>query len=370
MESYMRAGTSIPDWDAKALPICRGVNSLNLLGGAACFRYSSVRIYFSWGLSLGLRVLPASPMVIRGFCAARLLGSGVDVTTLQHDLETISVLHIEIKEAVAATFHNAARSDALRHSLKSWERTLKHITLASEPVPFFCFVTWVRTLSMKDAVQAHKRVCLQLQFFAAARQGALNGWKVLRKSRTSLEFLPTSNLNVFPHAVYGKVLHIRTDPGLDKGLTQYRHVYVPDKMKCGLTPVTDLESYLVNFMVPDGLIAAAPYSRLGASFRTTPYTGWSRFCATHHAKCFPQAAAVRVSSHSVRKSMVQALMDWIRIFGATAGFGSAEVGEFVGWKAVKQWVLLHYANLSMDQLCKMLHDLDPKVLPWKIVKAG
>jgi hypothetical protein len=161
---------------------------------------------------------------------------------------------------------------------------------------------------------------------------------------------------------FGLILCIRRD--IDKRLPAGREYwgYIPDKMKCGLTPVSDWIELWTTYPVPDGPWICCP-TKDGQSWSKKEYTALDTMLSKAWAHAFPDRVEEKIAPHSLRKMTIQMLYDWLKLTGK---FSDADLGEFVGWLSVKTSVRPHYADLSMDEYCRMLSTADPDALPWNI----
>mmetsp|Transcript_18195 Transcript_18195/g.21797 ORF Transcript_18195/g.21797 Transcript_18195/m.21797 type:complete len:118 (+) Transcript_18195:3994-4347(+) len=88
-----------------------------------------------------------------------------------------------------------------------------------------------------------------------------------------------------------------------------------------------------------------------------------RILAKTWASTFPDRVDEKIALHSLRKVMIQALYDMLKITGK---FSDLDLAEFVRWHNKKTSTRAYYATLSMEDCLRMVHDLDEEVLPWDI----
>ena len=92
-----------------------------------------------------------------------------------------------------------------------------------------------------------------------------------------------------------------------------------------------------------------------------------RMLAKAWASNFPDRVDEKIRPHSLRKCMVRALYDMLKITGK---FSDRDVDEFVNWFNKSKATRAAYATLSRDEMCDMLASLDPEVLPWDIATVS
>ena len=322
-----------------------------------------------WGRKMGLEVFPGSPIVYKHWAAYRLLVQGVNAMTLENDFISVSVMHTSVKERAGLKIHNPVRSAELKTLIKHLTKAVRIKANATRSFALKDFITMVLSLDKGDPRQLHTRVMIQCLGFGALRRGAAQKMRMkrLKGELLTTNFCEGSDIRIINHPTYGLVLVLRKE--VDKCLPggQDLWTYIPDKMKCGLTPVSDMILWLTSYPVPDGPLFACPTGSTGSSFNRNEYTAIDLALARLWARNFPHRITEKIAPHSLRKMMIQALFDSLTMQGLIP---DVPVGEFVGWFNKKQLTRAAYAQLSMDSALKLLHDLDQTALPWRIATVA
>jgi hypothetical protein len=221
------------------------------------------------------------------------------------------------------------------------------------PFAFKHFTMMINSLSSTVLKELFTKCVLQGVAFPAMRRNAAKKVYVKRKHPAlySLNFTLESDVRIVDGGEeFGLILCIRRD--IDKRLPAGREYwgYVPNKMKCGLTPVSDWVTLWTTYPVPDGPWICAP-TKNGQSWSKKEYTNLDGMLARAWASTFPDRVEEKIAPHSLRKMTIQMLYDWLKLTGK---FCETDIGEFVGWLSVKTSVRPHYADLSMMEYCRMI----------------
>ena len=349
--------------------LAAGFLSLEQHGGTFGYRHSSLRMLFKWGERMGLEVFPGSPIVYKHFAAHRLLVQGVNSATLEQDFIAISVMHSSVKERLGLNIHNPVRNSEIKALIKHLTKSVRIKANATVSMAFRDFIVLINSLDKTDPRQLHTCVMMQCVGFGGLRRGAAEKMRLKRTNgeKYSTKFCEGSDVRILYHPTYGWVLCLRKE--LDKCLPagQDLWTYIPDVMICGLTPVTDFILWVTSYPLPDGPLFACPSGPSGTSFNSTEYTALDLALARTWAKCFPRRLEEKVAPHSLRKMIIQAFYDMLKLLGVVP---DEPVGEFIGWWNKKKITRASYAQLSMVEALKMLHDLDPTALPWQIATVS
>ena len=340
-----------------------GFISLEQHGGSFGYRHQSLRTLFTWGRQMGLEVFPGSPIVYKHFAAFRLLVHGVNSATIENDFIAISAMHVAFRERISLNIHNPVKNAEVKSLIKHLTTAVRVKAQATRSFALRDFVKLVDSLDRTDPRQLHTRVLLQCVGLGALRRGAAKKMRLIRlgKPLYSTRMHPTlSDAHILPHAKYRYVLVLRKE--VDKCLPAGREhfSYIPDRTAMGLTPVSDLILWLTTYPVPDGPLFACPTGSTATAFRTTEYGAIDLALSRAWARCFPDRVSEKIAPHSLRKMMIQALYDHLKLQGVIP---DGPVGEFVGWHNIKKDTRAHYAQLSMEEALALTANIDPVALP-------
>ena len=87
--------------------------------------------------------------------------------------------------------------------------------------------------------------------------------------------------------------------------------------------------------------------------------------AKEYRRHWPNKADLKLGTSTLRKLMIQTLMDWVRLGKTT--LDRSDVGDdIVGWKSVKSWVIHHYQHLTQDDMFRLMAALDQRLLPQQL----
>jgi len=330
---------------------------------------------FAWGDGLGLTVFPTTPHIVLMHCTARLLVAGVSSATIEQDAIAISTFYADVKRQLQLEMNNPFKHFEVRQFIKNIGKNLRIQSKATRPFPLWEFVAMMEHLDRNHPKQLHARVVLQVHALPGLRRVAARALRIKRKGgrRKSLDFHAESDVFIFEHpdpalrVKFGKIMAIRVDVDKCMAPGATRWTFIPDIMVCGLTPVTDVITWIVRHGLPDGPFLAVPLDKLATRFSLVQYTGVDRTAAKAWAVTFPLRTEGKICPHSLRKMIVQALYDWARLHGLC---WDTPIGEFIGWYSVKNATRPHYAGLTRDEQLDMLHQLDPARLPRQIATVN
>jgi hypothetical protein len=384
------------DWLRNMAKLEAGVLSLSQVGGTFRFRTGVIRNLVEWGSHWGLEVLPGSGPVYEQYIAHRLLVQGVSVATLDHDFTTISVFHSTMRSLLPGLWwHNPTRQDVIRLFVKYLVKDVKLPARVTVPCAYGSFVKMVLALDPNVPRELHMRVVLQTMGLPGLRRVAAANLVIKRVAgKRTIQCTACSDVWIEWSEEFGwcVALYINVDKNIRGG--KFRWVWIPGKMRSGLTYGDDVRRWLLEYDVPDGPFLAAPTGARANRFSTTKYTGFDRCVAKAWAKTFPELSGVKMHPYSLRKMMIQALVEQMRLIQAyktkiaamaatrrpmdqrivdrysTMPFTAADVGEFIGWVSTKTTVMKHYCGLSKDHMLRMLSEMDPAELPQEVVTTG
>ena len=346
-----------------------GVMNLEQYGGSFGYRHSPINGLLAWGRLMGVEVFPGSPEVYKHYIAHRVLCQGVSTATLENDFISIGLLHVSVRAKLGVNIHNPVKASDIRLLVKHLAKNVRVPSKMTVAFSWGNLCMMVRSLDSAIPRQLHAKVVIQIHSFPAMRRNAAKKLYLRRKKGKphALDYATDSDVHTYPHPRWSKVMRLKIDVDKCQQPGQVLYSYVPDRLKCGLTPVSDVEQWITSYPLPDGPLLAAPTGPKATAFHKNEYTAADGLLASTWARTFPARVHEKIALHSLRKTTIQALYDLLKLEGK---FSEQDVAEFVHWNDRKAATRAHYATLSQDEVCQMLHDLDENILPDDIATVG
>ena len=353
------------DFNMRMTGLGAGTVSLEQHGGSARFRLSPIAALVKWGQQFSLNIFPGAPIVYKAFITHRILVTGVSTATMELDMIAISTLHNEVKALLGLPLHNPCKQDEIRIFIQRLSTSVRIKSKCTVPFAFAQFVTLIKSLDVNDPKQLHARACLQVVGLAGLRRGAAQKLYIKRNHGKvySLDFAVNSDVKIYPHPKYRWVMSLRKD--LDKCMAPGREQFsfIPDIMKCGLNPVSDVIRLITKYPLHDGPFLASFTGSRGTGFNAGELTALDAILRRSYFDLFPERAGEKVAPHSLRKMIIQALYDWLKMGGT---YSEADIGEFIGWWSTKNATRPHYAGLGEEEVLAILASIDMHLLPSSI----
>lgn len=371
--AYRTEGEPDDAWFKVAAELCGGANALSALGGTYRYRLSAIRGLTQWGKRMALEVLPGSPAVYELFIAHRLLVEGVSIATVELDFISLSVWHYSLKALIPGLkFHNPTKQDLIRVFVKYLAKEVRLPASATVPCALWELVAMVKQFDTRDPQQLHAKICMEVHALPILRRIAAENLLVKRAypQLHTVHFVQGSDVALEWDIEFGLCAGFRVNVDKNIPAGRWRWIWVPGRMKCGLTLGEDIYHWLTTYPVPDGPLLASPRNKAATSFNTGKFKGFDRIVAMAwrmlQAKYPEQLAGRKVVPYSLRKAMIQALDDSKRMYRKIT---NEDIGELVGWTSVKTDIMKHYAGMDKRVMLRMLADLDPAKLPQTVETA-
>ena len=298
-----------------------------------------LRRYAEWAEGCGLRALPATPDLVRMYSSKRLVVDGVDTSTFENEVQSVSLWHKDAMAALGRPLSDPTKDMTFKWQGKKDAKFVKKEAAATTPLPLHSVVAMINACSEQNAFQFHSKVALIMLLFGVLRRRAASYIELKRDAAGLLT--DDSGVRFFQHGKHGLVAVVRI--AIDKVAVPGRPRFIYICRSCGIDCADVIHRYLSKYRVPSGYLLAAPTGKNGTSFRPTPYTAWSDMVVSAykraHADVKPQHP---ISAYSVRKAGIQTAYTML--------VSETMLGEFAGWASVKTTVLKHYANANADQI--------------------